>query len=153
MKIRSGFVSNSSTSSFIIAFKKACPCPTCGLTPPDIVEAVKNRSDNDNRVRWTDPTAKLRELEQSICAYQRELEELGKCKSEEPLRPGCWTVGQQAAWTQSSLDEFSQLRQMIKEHHLNGDTVAEIEVWQHDDYLIETIHQMEKQKQIFIVYV
>ena len=37
MKVRAGFVSNSSSSSFVIAFKKGEKCPTCGRSGEDLV--------------------------------------------------------------------------------------------------------------------
>lgn len=40
MKVRSGFVSNSSSSSFVIAIRKQEPCECCGRTDPDFLEAV-----------------------------------------------------------------------------------------------------------------
>lgn len=41
MKIRQGFVSNSSSSSFVIAFKKLQPCSHCGKKSLDIVETTE----------------------------------------------------------------------------------------------------------------
>ena len=40
MKIRNGFVSNSSSSSFVVAFtlRKTKPCDCCGRTDPDFEE-------------------------------------------------------------------------------------------------------------------
>ena len=51
MKIRNGFVSNSSTSSFIIAFKDSEVCPHCGRKDPNILAAIEQSYGNDdNRV-------------------------------------------------------------------------------------------------------
>jgi hypothetical protein len=52
MKIRNGFVSNSSSSSFIIAFKKnANKCPTCGHMTVDIATYLTSRNgDDDNSI-------------------------------------------------------------------------------------------------------
>jgi hypothetical protein len=45
MKIRSGFVSNSSSSSFIIAINdKMCTCPTCGRRDKNIFDIIERNS-------------------------------------------------------------------------------------------------------------
>jgi hypothetical protein len=48
MKIRSGYVSNSSSSSFIIAVKKelCVVCPTCGRKDPDFIDYVEKHSND-----------------------------------------------------------------------------------------------------------
>ena len=64
MKTRNGFVSNSSSSSFIIALKKNnAPCPHCGRKDPDFLDMVENSSiynEDDNRIdtRETEETLK-----------------------------------------------------------------------------------------------
>ena len=53
MKTRSGFVSNSSSSSFIIAYKKAdkTPCPTCGRCDTDnFIDLVRRVDDGDTSI-------------------------------------------------------------------------------------------------------
>ena len=48
MKVRSGFVSNSSSSSFVIAVKKGCPCPTCGRTDINFLDLVETMGRNNS---------------------------------------------------------------------------------------------------------
>ena len=53
MKIRQGFVSNSSSSSFIVAFKDSEPCKACGRKNLNIADLIERSSDyyDDNHVR------------------------------------------------------------------------------------------------------
>jgi hypothetical protein len=53
VKIRNGFVSNSSSSSFIVAYKggENKPCPTCGRPPIDILDLVGRSEDSDSGIR------------------------------------------------------------------------------------------------------
>ena len=50
MKIRNGFVSNSSSSSFIIAINKPTICPTCGGKSDDIRSKIKTSDYNYNEI-------------------------------------------------------------------------------------------------------
>jgi hypothetical protein len=70
MKVRNGFVSNSSSSSFIIAYKKAdkTPCPTCGRYDiEDFVELVRrSEGDGDSSVNAEDLEGVLERLQESL---------------------------------------------------------------------------------------
>ena len=52
MKIRQGFVSNSSSSSFIIAIDKSDKevCPTCGRSDIAVLDLIKGPSNSDTEV-------------------------------------------------------------------------------------------------------
>ena len=53
MKTRSGFVSNSSSSSFVLALRKTNPCPHCGRSDPNFLDMIRTRGaeiSDDNMV-------------------------------------------------------------------------------------------------------
>lgn len=51
MKTRNGLVSNSSSSSFVIAFKKTAACPCCGRTPQTILDIIESKRDYNDDYR------------------------------------------------------------------------------------------------------
>lgn len=49
MKVRNGFVSNSSSSSFVVAFKKANnTCPHCGRSDPNLLDIIEALGDQES---------------------------------------------------------------------------------------------------------
>ncbi len=82
MKRRSGLVSNSSSSSYIVAISKSyipTPCPTCGQGGHDIIELLEDSRCDETVIRRTGDTVvedlkkRIEALEQAVYTRQARL--------------------------------------------------------------------------------
>jgi hypothetical protein len=80
MKIRNGFVSNSSSSSFILHVKNVKPCKHCGNKGADISQIFKNGN------RYSDNEVGLELLDQKKFIKERE----DDCTEDELKNPNTW---------------------------------------------------------------
>jgi hypothetical protein len=136
MKIRSGFVSNSSSSSFVIAFdeSKFGPCPHCGRKDQSIIDLIeRSRNDDDTKVVWRDPEDKIRDLKLQI---DSETLEIKKIEHLDPkMKLVYCTVEQNISWMKSSIYGYETEISKIEDALKKGLTVAEISISYHDDFL------------------
>ena len=113
MKYRNGFVSNSSSSSFLIALKKtSTPCPHCGRKDPDFLDMVEQSGNDDNCVDFT-------------CSAEMKLEimELGEKENSE-------------GYNWMSEQEYNNLKNGIAKYVNNDEwIIAEITLSNHDSNL------------------
>lgn len=111
MKIRLGFVSNSSSSSFIIAFKKPSekPCPTCGHKDVSIVDLINTTNDGESEVGGIGYKEVLRYMNESY-------------------------------WGDSTQNEFLNVRKEMLKLKKEGYDFAELAVSYHNETLNELLN-------------
>jgi len=76
MKTRNGFVSNSSSSSFIIAVKELNPCKHCGRSDPNIIGIITRISDygdsDQTELQSSSIDGIIRDLKETVYNYNEE---------------------------------------------------------------------------------
>ena len=145
MKVRSGFVSNSSSSSFIIAFDESGfgPCLHCGRKDLSIIDMVRDSRNDDNRIEWEDAYERIQTLRGGIAESQKEMITLqGKCQKQK-LSEYC-TVGDKVKHLQGSISESEAEIALIEDAVNRGLSVAAVEISYHDDYLQREIDALQK---------
>ena len=123
MKIRNGFVSNSSSTSFVIAFKNEEPkkCPTCGRTDPytnNIIYEIENSCNTDTMVEHYTTDEIISDLENNI---ENNKEYLGKYPESDYLR--------------DDINEMEQLITKIEEKESEGYEVMRVSISNHSNIL------------------
>ena len=149
MKTRSGFVSNSSSSSFIVIFDPAkfVKCAHCGHTPTDPVKLVEQLEDGDSEVRWRNVVDRVVKLEEEIAEHKSHIDNLSRRNPEERYdRYGDYTVEQQIQYSQYDIGELEKeigdLRKMQSEYP--GKTIAGIEVSYHNEAVTRLLEEMHE---------
>ena len=140
MKIRSGFVSNSSSSSFIIAFdaSKFCPCPHCGRKDISILDLIESKYHNsDTEVIWSDATERIKQIQNKI----KKLQDQAIHK----------TVVKKDSWFSDCVADYEQEIKLIKDASDKGLTVAEISISYHDEYLNSEFNNLSENGKLEIL--
>lgn len=131
MKIRNGFVSNSSSSSFLIVCKSTERCPHCGRSDPNFLDILPTDNCGDDsylRARGFD----------DVTSY---------IKGNFSLEVNKWTNAEKA---ERQKEEYNESVERIKSACDKGE-VAYISISHHDHALEEIFDQMVKTGAIEII--
>lgn len=146
MKIRSGFVSNSSTTSFIVAInheKLGEKCPHCGRSSPNILDMLED-SYGDTCMEWTDPTDYLTNLKLEVASNIADLEKWeGKADNEEvTFTYNTYKVADLRKWANSTIKNNNKEIELIEKAIEAGKSVVHFRV----DYNDSTIEQIVREQ-------
>lgn len=94
MKVRNGFVSNSSSSSYIIKIHNQEPCPHCGRSTPNIVDHIKNANNYscETHMVYSSRENVLGDIDAEIHRIQKDIKEYSALRPNEvPPRFRAWS--------------------------------------------------------------
>lgn len=161
MKIRNGFVSNSSSSSFIVALNPKEKCPHCGRSSPNMIDLIeKNTSNHDEtEMGWDDPTDFLEDLQQEIYNKQLDLEKWANIKDEDKItnyynsgNSYTYTVGKLRKWANERIKSNSKLICDIKQKLAEGKRVVKFDVDYHDSALNNIVSDQISNGELEVIY-
>lgn len=124
MKIRTGFVSNSSSASFVVAIRKTHPCPSCGRGDVDLLDIVEH-------------------IGRGADYEDTELKARGAQLIRERWKKDKWCDEQ---------DQYKELYALMEEAERKGYTVGEIEVSYHDTATNDLLKDMEKRNSLIVLW-
>jgi len=138
MKIRAGFVSNSSSSSYIICVRdKNDVCPHCGRSDLDIEDYFSMTSDacGDTSLQYSSKENILGDIDSQIRRYEKEIKDYAQMEPNEvPESNRFWdsttTVKEHLVYAHTNLQDVRNRRDKIAA--VEG-TVIGIEVGYHDE--------------------
>ena len=125
MKTRNGFVSNSSSSSFVIAVKESVPCKHCGRKDPDILDLLDNSHYTHSDCNYVDEWGIDGIMNDYNCIYEPQSDE--EKNAEEKMK--------------------LELEKYVKD----GYRVASIRISHHDEQMNEIFRQCEKNGTIVVL--
>jgi len=165
MKTRTGFVSNSSTSSYIIACKPSDICPHCGRSDPDFIglltelAQMNDQYSDDTQVIHPDADEVLENIQREIKGYEEDkmesFREHGK-DLDKPYFPwprcSCQTTGREdIGRCDKYISELREKQAKIEQYRNDGWKIADVDISYHDERIREMFEQAKKNGSLVIL--
>ena len=128
MKTRSGFVSNSSSASFIVAVKKNEKCPTCGRSDVDFLDLVEAMGTNAD---YEDTELKARGAQEIWNRWKKDI--LQYSDDEQKKR-------------------YTDLFGLMQEAEQKGYKVGEVEISYHDSSTENLMREMQSRGSLVMIW-
>lgn len=148
MKIRSGFVSNSSSTSFIVGLrkKKSEPCPHCGRSDPDFIDAYIERGNVNDTGLIIDGrfSSVIDSLNENIKEHQSSIKEYQMHRPQDSVGWGKSTYADMISYEESDIKEIEALIGKIEKIQNEGYTIHEIEISYHDGPARDKLQELVK---------
>ena len=159
MKTRFGFVSNSSSSSFIIGILDEHVvddvCPTCGTHTSDLRSAIDKaqKYDYNNEIEWEGLDNYIDLLNENIISLQNNINNQRGRSSEEIVSEWSrgYTVGEYISDLNQEIEELQGRIKLAEEWRNTYKSVIGIGVSNHDNVLMDTIRSLVKLNKIVLL--
>jgi len=133
MKIRTGFISNSSSTSFVVAFKKPEKCPHCGRGDSNFIDTfVTCSKDDDTGLDFSEYGNYYEELKKRCEGIEKDID-IAKTHSPNDYVFSRFTYGDQASMLQEQLEREIVLMEAVKKHMDMGMNVYSFSIAYHDE--------------------
>jgi hypothetical protein len=154
MKYRNGFVSNSSSASFIVAVNESVPCKHCGRSDMSILDLIDSASNHsgETEVRWTDPRDHLIELEEEIVSEANTLMSYAELDDDDVGGyQNRYKISQLKEWAQNAINSGLKEMAAINAALAAGKRVICFDVDYHDDTLNAVIQEQISNNTIEVI--
>ena len=156
MKLRNGFVSNSSSTSFLIALKKIDECPHCGRSDLNLLQLIENSASDD-----CDTSVLKSSKEEILSSIENAITEkwnaIGKLELKDPDEKifDTFTVADDILAIKSRIKYYkslaSKIRKLEEDHPDENLKMALIEISYHNSAINELFNQMIDTGSIIII--
>ena len=152
MKYRNGFVSNSSSTSFIVALNDSVPCKHCGRSDLSVLDLIGNHCVGETEIRWTDPRNHLLELEEEIESEANTLRSYADLDDNDVGGyQNRYKISQLKEWAQNAINSGLKEIAAINTAVDAGKRVICFDVDYHDDTLNAVIQEQIYNKTIEVI--
>lgn len=146
MKTRIGFISNSSSTSYLIAFQNENqPCPTCGYCPPNIIDVITEDYLSDDSSVLNQNIDTINEQKSIIDDINKELQVFQNRDPNSLAYPNnTWGSTTKCCelipYLNQQLIHAQRTLKLLQQYHKDGYTIAHISIDNYNTYLNQLIN-------------